>query len=164
MIKYIFGFYKKGEYRSMRVWVDADACPKVIKEILFRAVIRTNTALVLVSNHALSTPSSPLITKIQVIGGFDVADDKIIMNVEKNDLVITADIPLAAAVIAKAAIALNPRGELYSEKNIKERLSLRNFSTDLRSSGVRTGGPATLSKKEIQCFANELNTILTHVK
>lgn len=145
----------------MRIWVDADACPKVIKEILFRAAIRTKTALVLVSNHALSTPSSPFISKMQVAAGFDVADNKIVQSLLPGDLVITADIPLADAVIDKGATALNPRGELYSKANIKERLSMRNFSTDLRSSGVRTGGPATISKKEIQYFANELDKLLT---
>jgi uncharacterized protein YaiI (UPF0178 family) len=147
----------------MQIWVDADACPKVIKEILFRAAVRTSTALILVSNHAISTPSSPFITKMQVIGGFDVADDKIVKHLKPNDLVITADIPLAAAVIDKGGIALNPRGELYSNKNIKERLSIRNFSTDLRNSGVRTGGPATLSKKEIHNFSNALDTFLKKV-
>lgn len=144
----------------MRIWVDADACPKVIKDVLFRAAIRTNTALILVSNHALSTPASPLISKIQVVGGFDVADDRIMKNLEANDLVITADIPLAATAIDKGAVVLNPRGQLYSASNIKERLSIRNFSTDLRGSGVRTGGPATLSKREIQAFANELDNLL----
>ena len=144
----------------MRIWVDADACPNVIKEILFRAATRTKTSLVLVSNHALSSPPSPFITKMQVLAGFDVADDKIVEKIEPGDLVITADIPLAAAVIEKGAKALNPRGVLYSTSNIKERLSMRNFSTDLRTSGVRTGGPSTISKKEIQCFANELDKAL----
>ena len=132
----------------MRIWVDADACPKVIKEILFRAALRTNTALILVSNHAIHAPSSPFISKIQVIGGFDVADDRIVKDSKAHDLVITADIPLAAAVIDKGGVALNPRGELYTVKNIKERLAIRNFSTDLRSSGFKTGGPATLNKKK----------------
>jgi uncharacterized protein YaiI (UPF0178 family) len=145
----------------MKIWVDADACPKTIKEILFRAAIRTKTNLILVSNHAISTPASPFISKIQVIAGFDIADNKIIQNLEPGDLVITADVPLADAVINKAGSALNPRGELYSKENIKERLSLRNFSTDLRSSGVQTGGPSSLSKNEIQRFANALNLILS---
>lgn len=145
----------------MKIWVDADACPKTIKEILFRAAIRTQTRLILVSNHAISTPASPFISKIQVIAGFDIADNKIIQNLESGDLVITADIPLADAVIDKAGIALNPRGQLYTKENIKERLSLRNFSTDLRSSGVQTGGPSTLSKNEIQKFANALDLILS---
>lgn len=144
----------------MRIWVDADACPKTVKEILFRAAMRTETALILVSNHALTAPPSPYISKIQVSAGFDVADNKIVQNLEANDLVITADIPLADAVVDKGGIALNPRGELYSKANIKERLSIRNLSTDLRSSGVITGGPKSLSKREIQCFANALDTVL----
>lgn len=144
----------------MKIWVDADACPNTVKNILFRAAIRTETKLILVSNHAISSPASSFISKIQVIAGFDVADNKITQNVEPGDLVITADIPLADAVINKAGIALNPRGELYTKENIKERLSLRNFSADLRNSGVQTGGPSTLSKSEVQKFANALNCIL----
>lgn len=144
----------------MRIWVDGDACPKIIKEILFRAAIRTRTPLILVSNHILHTPSSPYLSTLQVPQGFDVADNKILQNLAAGDLVITADIPLADAVISNHAAALNPRGELYSAANIKQRLSLRNFSMDLRSSGVITGGPAALSKKEIQCFANELDKYL----
>jgi uncharacterized protein YaiI (UPF0178 family) len=143
----------------MHIWVDADACPKVIKEILFRAAIRTKTALTLVSNQVIFTPTSSYITKMQVPAGFDMADNKILENIKLHDLVITADIPLAAAVIEKGAIALNPRGELYSKSNIKERLSIRNFSADLRSSGMLTGGPPTLSKKEIQNFANNLEKV-----
>lgn len=148
------------EKNSIRIWVDADACPKTIKEILYRAAIRTKTALILVSNHPITIPSSPFISKIQVGAGFDVADNKIAQNTQPGDLVITADIPLADAVIDTGAIALNPRGELYSKANIKERLSIRNFSAELRDSGVRTGGPATLSKREIQSFANELDRFL----
>jgi uncharacterized protein YaiI (UPF0178 family) len=148
----------------MRIWVDADACPKIIKEILFRAAVRTKTALILVSNHALMTPASPFITKLQVSAGFDVADNKIVQNVEPGDLVITADIPLADAVIDKNTLALNPRGELYSKINIKERLAIRNLSTDLRNSGARTGGPPALTKKNIQHFANELDRLLMQIK
>jgi uncharacterized protein YaiI (UPF0178 family) len=144
----------------MRIWVDADACPKVIKEILYRAAVRTETALILVSNHALTTPPSPFITKMQVMAGFDVADDKIIQKIQPDDLVITGDIPLAAAVIDKGATALSSRGELFTKSNIKERLSMRNFSTDLRGSGIRTGGPAALSKTEVQQFANALDKAL----
>lgn len=144
----------------MRIWVDADACPKVIKDILFRAANRTQTVLILVSNHAITAPSSPWISKMQVPAGLDVADNKIIQEMQTHDLVITADIPLADAVIHQGGHALNPRGELYSKANIKERLSLRNFSTDLRSSGVRTGGPKALRKKELQQFANELDRLL----
>jgi uncharacterized protein YaiI (UPF0178 family) len=146
----------------MNIWIDADACPKVIKEILFRAAQRTETMLILVSNHALAVPSSPFITRIQVTSGFDVADNKIIERLQAGDLVITGDIPLADAVVSKGCIALNPRGELYTASNIKERLSMRNFSDQLRGSGVVTGGPSTLSKKEIQDFANKLDRILAN--
>ena len=148
----------------MHIWVDADACPRVIKEILFRAATRTKIVLTLVANHSLSAPSSPFITKMQVSAGFDVADNKIVQQLAPGDLVITADIPLASSVIEKGGIALNPRGELYTPANIKERLSLRNFSTDLRSSGVRTGGPAILSTKQVQCFANKLDSVLQQAK
>lgn len=144
----------------MQIWVDADACPKVIKDILFRAATRSKTTLILVSNHALSTPPSPFITKMQVLAGFDVADDKIIERIQTGDLVVTADIPLAAAVIGKGALALNPRGMLYTASNINERLAIRNLSTDLRSSGVITSGPSSLGKNDIQRFANELDKIL----
>lgn len=144
----------------MKIWVDADACPKVIKEILFNAAIRTATQMILVSNHAITTPPSPFITKLQVISGFDVADDKIIQRIEPGDLVVTGDIPLAAVVIEKKAIALNPRGMLYTDSNIKERLAIRNFSTQLRDSGIKTGGPAQISNREKARFANELDRIL----
>jgi uncharacterized protein YaiI (UPF0178 family) len=144
----------------MRIWIDADACPNIIKDILFRAAVRTETTLILVSNHALNAPPSPFISKIQVTAGFDVVDDKIVQLLEPGDLVITGDIPLAAAVIEKEGIALSPRGELFSKSTIKERLSMRNFSTDLRSSGVRTGGPAALGKRDIRDFANALDTLL----
>lgn len=144
----------------MRIWIDADACPNVIKTILFNAANRTVTEMILVSNHAISIPSSPWITRLQVIAGFDVADDKIMQRIEAGDLVITGDIPLAAAVIAKQAIALNPRGELYTENNIKQRLSIRNFIADVRGSGIKMGGPAVISKREIARFASELENIL----
>lgn len=145
----------------MRIWVDADACPNVIKKILYRAVTRLHIPLVLVSNHAISMPPSPFITKLQVTAGFDVADNKILEKMAVDDLIITGDIPLAAAVIQKGAIALNPRGELYTKTNIKERLAMRNLSTDLRSSGVKTGSHASLNKKHVQDFANALDRILT---
>lgn len=148
----------------MQIWVDADACPKAIKDILFNAAIRTKTSLTLVSNHAIPSPPSPYICKLQVIAGFDVADDRIMQRIQPGDLVITADIPLANAVIEKHGIALNPRGELYTNANIKQRLAVRNFSAELRSSGVKTGGPAPLSKQEIQRFANALDRILQRVK
>jgi uncharacterized protein YaiI (UPF0178 family) len=144
----------------MQIWVDADACPKVIKEILFRAAIRTKTVTILVSNQILTIPLSTFIKKIQVPQGFDVADNYIIQNIQMNDLVITADIPLADGAIDKGAKALNPRGELYSENNIKQRLSARNFNEELRSSGIISGGLAALSKKEILAFANCLDKFL----
>lgn len=146
----------------MKIWVDADACPKTIKEILYRAVKRTKIGLILVANQPLSVPSSPFIKKVQVGAGFDVADNYIVQNLQEGDLVITADIPLADAVIEKNGTALNPRGELYTKSNIKERLSLRNLSTELRSSGMMSGGgPSGLSKKDIQAFANSLDRFLT---
>ena len=145
----------------MQIWVDADACPNVIKEILFRAADRTKTQIILVANQLLRSPPSPFIKKMQVSAGFDVADNQIVQNMQPGDLVITADIPLADAVIDKGGIALNPRGELYSESNIKQRLSMRNFSEQLRSTGIMTGGPAALSKKEIQAFANCLDQFLS---
>lgn len=148
----------------MRILVDADACPKIIKDILYRAAIRTKTALVLISNHPIAIPPSPYISKIQVGAGFDVADDKIVEAIDPGDLVVTADVPLADAVVNKGGVALNPRGELYSNANIKERLSIRNFSTDLRSSGVKTRGPSAMSKKEIQDFANQLDRLMAKGK
>jgi uncharacterized protein YaiI (UPF0178 family) len=148
----------------MQIWVDADACPNVIKEILFRAATRTKTWVILVSNQPLYSPPSMFIKKRVVSKGFDVADNQIIQDMQKGDLVITADVPLASAVIEKGGIALNPRGELYSEKNIKLKLSLRDFSEGLRNSGVSVGGPAKLSKKEVQAFANSLDQFLTSLK
>jgi uncharacterized protein YaiI (UPF0178 family) len=143
-----------------RIWVDADACPKIIKDILFRAAIRTSTAMVLVANQPLSTPISPFIKKIQVSAGFDVADHYIIQHTQAGDLVITADIPLADAVIEKGATALNPRGEVYTEDNIKQQLSVRNLHAELRSGGLMSGGPGTLSKRDVQNFANGLEKFL----
>jgi hypothetical protein len=144
----------------MRIWVDADACPKIIKEILFRAAIRTKTQMILVANQPLNIPPSAFIKTIQVPSGFDVADNEIIENTQPNDLIITADIPLADAVIQKGGVALNPRGNLYTQNNIKQILSFRNLSMALRSAGVISGGPSTLSKKEIQAFANSLDKFL----
>lgn len=144
----------------MRIWVDADACPKVIKEILYRAAVRTKTQLILVANQPLYVPASVYIKTIQVPSGFDIADNEIIDNIEYNDLVITADIPLADAVIHKGGIALNPRGNLYTKNNIKQILSFRNLSMELRSTGIISGGPPTLSKREIQAFANSLDKFL----
>lgn len=148
----------------MKIWVDADACPSVIKDVLYRAAKRTETILTLVANQPLSIPASPFIKKTLVSAGFDVADNYIALEVEPGDLVVTADIPLADAVVEKGGIALNPRGELYSPNNIKQRLSMRNFSEGLRSTGVRTGGPAKLGKKEVQAFANCLDRVLAKQK
>jgi uncharacterized protein YaiI (UPF0178 family) len=148
------------EKNIMQIWVDADACPNVIKEILFRAANRTKTTTILVSNQPLRIPPSLFIKNRVVQAGFDVADTKIVELMEAGDLVITADIPLADFAIAKGGFALNPRGELYSDKNIKQRLSVRNFADSLRSSGVVTGGPAKIGKREIQAFANSLDQFL----
>lgn len=144
----------------MRIWVDGDACPKPVKEILFRAAERTQQALILVANRTLLVPRSPWISAIQVPSGFDVADQYIVDQVQSGDLVITADIPLAATVIAKAALVLNPRGERYDQENIREALALRDFMSELRESGVQTGGPAAFSQSDRQSFANALDRLL----
>ena len=144
----------------MRIWVDADACPKVIKEILFRAAIRTQTPLTLVANAFLSYPRSPFIDSVRVEKGFDSADNYIVKHLEALDLVITADIPLAADVIAKQALAINPRGELYTENNVRQRLNIRDINEQLRSTGERVGGPSVLSIKEKTAFANALDKCL----
>jgi len=139
------------------IWVDADACPGVIKDILYRAAERTLTRLTLVANRSLQVPRSPWIAMVQVAQGFDVADRHIADVVAAGDLVITADIPLAAAVIDKGAHALNPRGELYTQDNIRGLLDMRNFMDTLRSSGVDTGGPAALSLADRKGFAAALD-------
>ena len=143
-----------------RIWVDADACPKVIKEILFRAATRKQIPVVLVANQPVETPRSRYIRSVQVGAGFDVADNYIVQQLENNSLVITADIPLAAEVIAKGSLALNPRGELYTTENIRQRLNMRDFMETLRSSGVNTGGPAPISQADRQAFANQLDRLL----
>ena len=144
----------------MKIWVDADACPIVIKDILFRAAERTKIETILVANKLLRVPPSPYIRATQVPGGFDVADDEIVKQIEPGDLVITADIPLAAQVIEKGGHALNPRGEMYTTHNIKERLAMRNFMEELRSSGVELGGPNALNNSDRQAFAAELDKFL----
>ncbi|WP_145553918.1 YaiI/YqxD family protein [Yersinia canariae] len=141
----------------MQIWVDADACPNVIKEVLFRAADRTGVMVTLVANQPLKTPPSKFIRTLQVASGFDVADNEIVQRVEKNDLVITADIPLAAEVIEKGGIALNPRGERYTPDTIRERLNMRDFMDTMRASGIQTGGPNTLNQRDRQQFANELD-------
>lgn len=145
----------------MQIWVDADACPNVIKEILFRAAERVKVSLVLVANKPLRTPYSQFVKSIQVPAGLDVADNKIVQQIQKGDLVITADIPLAANVVAKEGFALNPRGEFYTKETILERLSMRNFMDALRSNGVETGGPPTINQSDRQAFANQLDRFLT---
>lgn len=145
----------------MQVWIDADACPNVIKEILFRAAIRTNTTLTLVANHALRTPPSALIHSVQVPSGFDVADNYIVKMLNPGDLIITADIPLAAEVIAKDGHAINPRGERYTKNTIQQRLSMRNFMEEMRNIGQASGGPPPLNKTDQQTFANALDGFLT---
>lgn len=148
----------------MQIWVDADACPNVIKDILFRAATRARVLLTLVANQLLRTPPSPYIKAIQVPSGFDVADSKIVQQMQSGDLVITADIPLAALVIEKGGHALNPRGQFYTIENIRERLAMRNFMDELRNTGVNTGGPAVLSLSDRQAFANQLDRFLTRVR
>jgi uncharacterized protein YaiI (UPF0178 family) len=145
----------------MHIWVDADACPKVIKEILFRAAERVQLPLILVANKPLQTPPSRLISSIRVDGGFDVADNHIVQHLQPGDLVITADIPLAAEVIEKGGHALNPRGTFYTRDNIKELLTMRDFMDELRGSGIHTGGPKALSQSDRQAFANQLDRFLT---
>ena len=145
----------------MSIWVDADACPKVIKEILFRAAERTTVPVILVANRRLPTPPSPYISALQVADGFDVADSEIVRKLEPGDLVITADIPLAAEVIAKGGQALDPRGELYLPDTIQARLTMRDFMETLRASGIETGGPSALSQRDRQLFAKHLDHYLT---
>lgn len=144
----------------MQIWVDADACPVAIKEILYRVAERVRCLVTLVANQPLRTPASPWIRSVQVPRGFDVADNHIVEVVTAGDLVITADIPLAALVVEKDAFALNPRGEFYSRENVRELLDLRNFMDTLRSSGVETGGPSALSSADRQKFANRLDRFL----
>lgn len=142
------------------IWVDADACPNVIKEILFRAANRTRIQLTLVANQYIQIPKSAFIKNMRVEKGFDVADDRIVELCRPGDLVVTADIPLADGVVKKGAIALNPRGELYTEENIAQRLSMRNLMEELRSSGEISGGPASFNQTDRQNFANELDKYL----
>ena len=146
----------------MRIWVDADACPNVIKDILFRAADRAHVTLTLVANQPVRIPPSPYIKALQVSAGFDVADDRIVELTEAGDLVVTADIPLAAGVIEKGGHALDPRGETYTKDNIRERLAVRKLMDELRSGGVDTGGPATFSNADRQAFANKLDRFISN--
>jgi len=145
----------------MKIWVDADACPVVIKEILYRAAERTGVQMTLIANQPLSTPNSDFINSVQVSRGFDVADDEIVKRLSAGDLVITSDIPLAAEVIDKGGHALSPRGELHTTENIRARLNMRDFLDTMRASGVDTGGPAAMSQRDRQDFANNLDRFLT---
>ncbi len=147
----------------MQIWVDADACPTVIKEILFRAADRARIRITLVANQPIRRAVSPYIHFVQVGAGFNVADARIVEMMEAGDLVVTADVPLAASVIEKGGVALDPRGTLYTAENVRERLSVRNFLDELRGSGVDTGGPSTLSQRERQLFANQLDRWLSKV-
>jgi uncharacterized protein len=144
----------------MQIWVDADACPGVIKDILFRAAERMRIPMTLVANKLLRTPPSAYIRALQVPHGFDVADDEIVLRMQAGDLVITADIPLAASVIDKGGHALNPRGEFYTRENMQAALSMRNFMAELRDSGIETGGPAAFSASDRKAFANQLDRFL----
>lgn len=141
----------------MQIWVDADACPNVVKDILFRAAERTCVPVTLVANSWLRTPPSRWIRAVQVPGGLDVADSEIVRRCSPGDLVVTADIPLAALVLEKGALALNPRGELYTADTIAQRLSMRNFMDELRGAGVDTGGPAGFHARDRQAFGNALD-------
>ena len=148
----------------MNIWVDADACPVVIKEILYRAAERTGVLVTLVANRALRTPSLANVRAIQVMPGFDVADNEIVKRMKAGDLIITSDIPLAAEVIEKQGLALSPRGELYSAEDIKARLNMRDFLDTLRASGINTGGPPTLNQQDRQQFANQLDRLLRRAR
>ena len=148
----------------MKIWVDADACPVVIKDILFKAADRTKIYLTLIANQYIQTPPSPFINSLQVTSGFDVADDEIVKRCNKGDLVITSDIPLAYEIIEKQGLALSPRGELFTAENIKARLNIRDFMDTMRSSGVNSGGPPPLSQSDRQTFANHLDKLLTQFK
>lgn len=146
----------------MKIWVDADACPVVIKEILYRAAERAQIVTTLVANKLLRTPPSPYLRAIQVEAGFDVADNRIVQELAAGDLVITADIPLASEVIENNGHALNPRGEFYSKENIQERLTMRNFMEELRASGVETSGPSAFSSADRKTFAAQLDKFLAN--
>ncbi|HXH30695.1 MAG TPA: YaiI/YqxD family protein [Bacteriovoracaceae bacterium] len=147
-----------------RIWIDADACPKSIKEIVYRASYRLKLPVTLVANSYMAVPPGTLVTSIQVEKGSDMADHYIVEHVGAQDIVITADIPLAAFVVEKGALALDQRGELYTEENVRERLSMRDFMKDIRDSGVVTAGPAPYGSKDVERFSNSLNKILTRLK
>lgn len=148
----------------MKIWVDADACPNVIKEVLFRAAERTKTQVTLVANHAMRVPANKWVNLLQVPSGFDIADNEIVRRAEPGDLVISSDIPLAAELIDKQVQVLNPRGEMYSEATIKARLNIRDFMDTMRASGVATGGPPAISQTERREFANNLDRWLARTR
>jgi len=144
----------------MEIWVDADACPVVIKEILFRAALRTGIQLTLVANQSIRVPKVQSIRMLQVPSGFDVADNEIVKRCQPGDLVVTQDIPLAAEILEKGGLALSPRGELYSTDDIRARLTMRDFMDTLRASGIQTGGPPELNQGDRKAFADHLDTLL----
>ncbi|TDR31398.1 YaiI/YqxD family protein [Hydromonas duriensis] len=146
------------------IWVDADACPKAVKEVIYRAARRAQMNTTLIANQMLMTPPSAFIKALQVPAGLDVADNEIVRRLVAGDLVVTADIPLAAQVVAKGGLALNPRGEWYTQENVQSLLSMRNFMQELRDSGTQTGGPAALSARDVQQFANALDRWLAKIK
>ncbi len=148
---------------KLKIWIDADACPRAVKEIVFRASERLRIPVCLVANSYMAVPKGPLISFIKVDKGADIADAHIVESISSNDLVITADIPLAALVVEKGSTAINPRGELYTEENVRERLSMRDFMANLRDSGVDTGGPPPFGPKDKERFANAINRILTRM-
>ena len=143
-----------------RIWVDADACPRAVKDIVFRAAERLGLTAFVVANKAMHTPRSPRVTMVQVKGGPDVADDHIVENAVAGDIAVTADIPLAARLVPMGLTVIDPRGEVYDENNVRERLSIRDFMADVRDSGVMTGGPAGFSPRDAQSFANALDRAL----
>ncbi|MBR9910767.1 MAG: YaiI/YqxD family protein [Gammaproteobacteria bacterium] len=145
----------------MRIWVDADATPKPVKDILFRAAQRQQVTTTLVANQSLSLPNSPYLKSVQVAAGFDIADNYIVQQCQAGDLVITADIPLAAEVVAKGAVAIDPRGEKYSRENIRQRLAMRDFMEEMRSAGQVSGGPKAFNHQDRQAFANSLDRLLS---
>lgn len=151
---------KSKELSKMKIWVDADACPVAIREILYRAATRTETKVTLIANQQVQTPRSPHIKMIQVSLGFDIADKEIVKRAEPGDLIVTSDIPLAAEAIAKGGLVLSPRGERLTRDNIGARLNMRDFMESMRASGVATGGPSALSQSDKKTFADELDKLL----
>jgi uncharacterized protein len=148
----------------MKIWIDADACPNAVKQIIFRAAERRQLPVVMVANRPLALPPSPLFSMVCVAQGLDVADGYIVKMVEAGDLVITADLPLAAAVVERGSLALNPRGELYTAENVRHALSLRDFMQELRGAGMVQGGPAPLGKADSQRFAAALDRLLARTR